>query len=56
MSIACRELFRWLGLKLFFSSGLLKLLSNCPTWWGLSALNYHFGTQPIPHIFSWLSH
>ena len=39
-----RELLRWLAFRLMFSSGLVKLLSKCPTWWGLTAIHYHFET------------
>ena len=39
-----RELLRWLAFRLMFASGLVKLLSKCPTWWGLTALQYHFET------------
>lgn len=39
-----------------FASGIVKLLSKCKTWWGLTALNYHFETQPIPHMLSWFAH
>jgi len=51
-----RELIRWLTFRLMFSSGMTKLLSNCPTWWGLTALNYHFETQPLPNMYSWAFH
>ena len=39
-----------------FSSGMVKLLSRCRTWWSLTALHYHFETQPIPHLLSWYAH
>lgn len=42
VSSVIRELIRWLAFRLLFSSGILKLTSQCPTWWNLSALNYHF--------------
>lgn len=29
-------LVRWLFFRLMFSSGVVKLTSGCPTWWGLS--------------------
>ena len=38
-------LLRWLLFRLMFASGVVKLQSQCPTWWGLTALNYHFETQ-----------
>ena len=37
-------------------SGLVKLLSRCRTWWSLTALHYHFETQPIPHLGAWYAH
>ena len=42
--------------RLMVSSGVVKLTSNCPTWWGLTALHYHFQTQPLPNGFSWYFH
>lgn len=29
-------LMKWLGFRLMFASGVVKLQSQCPTWWGLS--------------------
>lgn len=46
-------MLKFVAFKLFFSSGLLKLLSKCPTWWNLTALEYHFWSQPLPHYLSW---
>jgi lipase maturation factor 1 len=34
--------------KLMFLSGAVKLLSGDPTWRDLSALSYHWWTQPLP--------
>jgi lipase maturation factor 1 len=34
--------------KLMFLSGAVKLLSGDPTWRDLSALTYHYWTQPLP--------
>lgn len=34
--------------KLMFLSGCVKLQSGDPNWWGLTALDYHFWTQPLP--------
>ena len=42
--------------RLIFSSGIVKLLSGDPTWPNLSAMTYHFETQPIPNPFSWFIH
>jgi predicted DCC family thiol-disulfide oxidoreductase YuxK len=47
-------LFRWLLFRLMFSSGAVKLLSGDPAWHNLTALDYHFETQPLPTIFGWL--
>jgi len=49
-------LFRWVLFKLRFLSGLSKLISGDPTWSGLTALNYYFETQPLPHPGSWVAH
>nr|XP_014130589.2 lipase maturation factor 2 [Zonotrichia albicollis] len=34
----------------------MKLMSSCPTWWGLTALTYHYETQCIPTPGAWLAH
>ena len=53
-------LVRWLlwslAFKLTFLSGVTKLLSGDATWRGLTALRYHYETQPLPHWFSWYFH
>jgi hypothetical protein len=46
-------LYRLLIFKLIFSSGSCKLLSGDPTWWNLSALEYHYWTQPLPTPAAW---
>lgn len=51
-----RELLRFLNFRLLFGSGIVKLLSRCKAWWSLSAMHYHFETQPIPHFLSWYAH
>ena len=42
--------------RLMFFSGYVKLASNDPVWWNLSALLLHFETQPLPHALSWYFH
>ncbi|XP_068131999.1 lipase maturation factor 2 [Hyperolius riggenbachi] len=49
-------LIRWLLFRLMFASGVVKLTSRCPTWWGLTALTYHYETQCIPTPFAWFAH
>jgi hypothetical protein len=49
-------LLRWLLFKLMFSSGMVKLLSGDPTWRDLTALKYHYETQPLPAWTSWYAH
>ena len=46
-------LSRWLLFRLMFMSGVVKLLSGDPNWWSLSALSYHFLTQPLPTPLAW---
>jgi lipase maturation factor 1 len=47
-------LFRWLIFRLMFFSGIGKLLSGDPTWRSLTALHYHYQTQPLPMPPAWL--
>jgi len=46
-------LIRWLLFRLMFSSGAVKLLSGDPTWRNLTALDYHYWTQPLPTWIGW---
>lgn len=46
-------LFRWLLFRLMFMSGLVKLLSGDPAWRDLTALSYHYLTQPLPTPVAW---
>jgi len=49
-------LYRWLVFRFMFLGGLVKIISRDPTWDNLTALNYHFETQPLPTIFAWYAH
>jgi hypothetical protein len=49
-------LFRWLLFRLVWSSGLVKLTSGDATWWDLTALCFHYETQPLPVWTSWWLH
>src|SRR5262249_2186459 len=40
-------LFLWLLFRLMVGSGVVKLASGDPTWHNLTALSFHFETQPI---------
>src|SRR5215470_3759546 len=46
-------LFRWLLFRLMFSSGVVKLSSGDETWRSLTALRYHYWTQPLPTGIGW---
>jgi len=46
-------LLRALLFKLMFLSGITKLLCLDTTWWRLTALDYHYFTQPLPVWTSW---
>ena len=49
-------LLRWLLFRLMFESGCVKLLSGDPTWHNLTALNFHYETQPLPTWIGWYAH
>lgn len=49
-------LLRWLVFRVLFLSGAVKLHSGDPTWADLTALEYHYWTQPLPHALSHLAH
>lgn len=46
-------LARLLLVKLMLESGLVKLLSGDPSWRSLTALRYHYWTQPLPTPPAW---
>ena len=46
-------LLRWLLFRLMFMSGVVKLTSGDDSWWNLTALHYHYETQPLPTPLSW---
>ncbi|HVW84875.1 MAG TPA: lipase maturation factor family protein, partial [Bryobacteraceae bacterium] len=46
-------LFQWLLFRLMFESGMVKLLSHDPSWRNLTALSFHYETQPLPTVFAW---
>lgn len=55
-SIVVILLLRWLLFRLMLQSGICKLASNDPTWSGLTAMKYHYETQPLPTPIGWFLH
>lgn len=52
-SAAALWALRILFFQLMFQSGCTKLLSDDPVWWDLTALDYHYWTQPLPTPLAW---
>ena len=48
--------YRLFLFRFMFSSGVVKLASGDPTWRNLTALSYHYETQPLPNRLGWLAH
>ncbi|MDE3085043.1 MAG: lipase maturation factor family protein, partial [Verrucomicrobiota bacterium] len=48
-----RWLLWWLLFRLMFLSGVVKLASGDPTWRNLTALTFHYQTQPLPALPAW---
>ncbi len=48
-------LLRWVGFRVEFGAGLIKLRGD-PCWRNLTCMEYHHETQPLPNPFSWLAH
>lgn len=48
--------FWWLLAKVMLMSGAVKFMSSGETWENLTAMNYHFFTQPIPNVGGYLAH
>lgn len=49
-------LYRWLLFRFMLQSGLVKLFSGDEAWLGLTALQVHFETQPLPTVLAWYAH
>jgi lipase maturation factor 1 len=49
-------LMLWLVFRLMFGSGVVKLASGDPTWRNLTALTFHYETQPIPTPLGWYAY
>ena len=48
-------LLKLLLLKLMFMSGMVKLTAGDNSWWNLTALDYHYWSQPLPTVFAWFA-
>ena len=46
-------LLKLLLFKLMLMSGVVKLTSDDNSWWNLTALDYHYWTQPLPTVLGW---
>ncbi|MBZ5569991.1 MAG: lipase maturation factor family protein [Acidobacteriia bacterium] len=49
-------MFRWLLFRLMLMSGVVKLASGDPSWHALTAIRYHYWTQPLPTPLAWYMH
>lgn len=55
------NLFVWISLnfllfRFHIQAGVIKLQSRDPNWRNLTALTYHYQTQPIPNRIAWYAH
>jgi hypothetical protein len=48
-------LLRWIGFRIEFGAGLIKLRGD-PCWRNLTCMEYHHETQPLPNPMSWYAH
>ena len=46
-------LLKLLLFKLMFMSGVVKLTCGEDSWWDLTALDYHYWSQPLPTVIGW---
>ena len=54
--LAGRWLLRVILFKFMLLNGLVKWQSGDAPWEELTAMSYHYWTQPIPHALSWYAH
>lgn len=55
-SVIMLFLYRWLLFRLMFQSGMVKLFGGDLSWRKLTALTYHYETQPLPNPISYWAH
>jgi len=48
--------YRFFLFRFMLSAGVVKLRSGDPTWRDLTALTYHYETQPLPNRIGWYAH
>jgi len=53
VSGAALFLLKVLLFKLIAMSGVVKLTSGDDSWWNLTALDYHYWSQPLPTVIGW---
>jgi predicted DCC family thiol-disulfide oxidoreductase YuxK len=53
VSRAALFLLKLLLFKLVVMSGVVKLTSGDDSWWNLTALDYHYWSQPLPTVIGW---
>lgn len=51
-SAVCVWAFRWLLFRVMLGAGLIKLRSSDRCWQDLTAMNFHYETQPVPNPLS----
>src|SRR5690606_24269150 len=49
-------LLHWLLFRLMFLSGLVKVAGGDRSWLDLTALTFHYETQPLPNAVAWVIH
>jgi len=49
-------LYHWLVFRFMFLGGVVKIASGDSAWDNLTALTYHFETQPLPTTLAWYAH
>ena len=56
VSRAAMFLLKFLLFKLMLMSGVVKLTSGDDSWLSLTALDYHYWSQPLPTVLGWWAH
>ena len=52
-SRASRLLLLWLWFRIYFESGLVKMLSGEPQWRNLTAMDHYYENGPLPNWIGW---
>src|ERR1700682_3825354 len=55
-SVASRFLLIWLMFRIYFESGIAKIVSHDPEWRNFTAMDQYYQNGPLPTWIGWYAH